>query len=151
MPSARDYFAIHNLLYRYCDAVDRADSGALNAMFAHADVYPGALIKAGSTPGFGDVLRDIVQIYPDTGRLNTCHLCSNAIIEFDDAHHARCTSTYVVLQATATLPLQAVMTGRYHDRFEKADGEWRFSERRWNAGLVGDLSAHLKTALESFT
>src|SRR5215211_3924199 len=32
---------------------------------------------------------------------------------------------------------------RYHDRFEKVDGAWRFADRLVFSDLVGDLSQHL--------
>jgi len=151
MPEALDYFQIHQLLYRYCDAVDRGDSNELDALFAHADVYAGGPpIRAGSTPGFGTALSAIVQRYPDTGNLKTRHLCTNLIIDFDDDHHARCRSCFVVFQATDALALQPIMTGTYLNRMEKADGQWRFAEHRWEVGLVGDLSAHLLQPLSNF-
>jgi len=152
MPEALDYFQIHQLLYRYCDAVDRGDSTELNALFAHADVYAGgAPIKAGSTPGYGDILTEIVQVYPDTGNLKTRHLCTNIMIDFDDDDHARCRSCFVVFQATDTLPLQPVMTGRYHSRMDKIEGQWQFAEQRYEVGLVGDLSAHMLQPISNFT
>jgi len=152
MPDALDYVQIQNLLYRYCDAVDHADRNTLDALFAHADVYVGgSLIKAGSIPGYGDAFSQIVRIYPETGGLKTRHLCTNLMIDFEDDQHARCRSCFVVFQATQTLPLQAIMTGTYHDRLEKVEGQWRFAERRWEVGLVGDLSAHLLQPLGNFT
>jgi len=152
MPEALDYFQIHQLLYRYCDAVDRADSAELNALFAHADVYAGGPpITPGSTPGYGDILTGIVQIYPDTGHLKTRHLCTNIIVDFDDDQHARCRSCFVVFQATDALPLQPVMTGRYHTRMDKVNGQWRFAEQRYEIGLVGDLSAHMLQPISNFT
>jgi len=152
MPDALDYFEIQHLLYRYCDAVDRADWKKLNTLFAHADVYAGGPpIKAGAAPGFGEILTRIVQIYPDTGHLKTRHLCTNIVIDFDDDHHARCRSCFVVFQATEALPLQPVMTGTYLNRMEKVNDQWRFSEHRWDVGLVGNLSAHMAQPLSNFS
>jgi len=149
MPDALDYFQIQQLLYRYCDAVDRADCDTLEVLFAHADVYVSEQpIKAGSVPGYRDAFTRIVRIYPETNTLKTRHVCTNIVIDFEDDLHARCRSCFVVFQATEALPLQAIMTGTYLDRMEKADGEWRFSERRWKVGLVGDLSAHLLQPLQ---
>ncbi|WP_218004149.1 hypothetical protein [Nocardia araoensis] len=34
--------------------------------------------------------------------------------------------------------------GRYHDRFERVDGQWPFAERRVHIRLTGDLSRHLR-------
>jgi hypothetical protein len=37
-----------------------------------------------------------------------------------------------------------VIAGRYHDAFEKVDGEWRFTDRYILGDLQGDLSQHLR-------
>jgi hypothetical protein len=50
---------------------------------------------------------------------------------------------YTVFQQTETLPLQAIIAGRYHDRFERLEHGWAFTERRFFVDLVGDLSQHL--------
>ena len=42
---------------------------------------------------------------------------------------------------------QPIIAGRYHDRFVRDDGVWRFAERRFFIDLVGDLGHHLLTAL----
>ncbi|HUH71440.1 MAG TPA: hypothetical protein VLZ05_22695 [Mycobacterium sp.] len=40
--------------------------------------------------------------------------------------------------------LQTLVTGRYHDRFERVDGRWRFSFRDLTLiDKVGDVSHHL--------
>ncbi|MCY1459320.1 hypothetical protein D9M71_767860 [compost metagenome] len=53
-------------------------------------------------------------------------------------------SCYTVLQATDTLPLQPIASGRYFDEFERMDGVWRFSFRDYShLDMMGDLSAHL--------
>ena len=75
----------------------------------------------------------------------TSHLCLNVIIELDDtATSAAVRSRYLVLQETDDLPLQPIITGRYHDRFERVDGKWRFAERRFIIDLVGEMSSHQK-------
>ena len=146
MAEAIDYFLIQNLLHRYSDAVDRGDFARVGEMFRHADVYyPGETepsVKAGSGD-FAASLAKWSRIYPDTGNPKTRHLCTNAIIDFDDATHARCQTYFVVFQAAEGLPLQPIVTGTYLDRFEKVRGEWRFRERRELVGQTGNLSAHL--------
>jgi hypothetical protein len=49
----------------------------------------------------------------------------------------------MVLQATDDLPLQPIIAGRYHDRFELVDGQWRYCERVIHSDLRGDMSAHI--------
>ena len=146
MAEAIDYFEIQNLLHRYSDAVDRGDFARVGELFRPADVYyPGEStpsVKAG-TGGFEASLSKCTRVYPETGNPRTRHLCTNAILDFDDATHARCQTYFVVFQAAEGLPLQPIITGTYLDRFEKVGGAWRFRERRELVGQVGNLSAHL--------
>jgi hypothetical protein len=48
------------------------------------------------------------------------------------------------LQALPDLALQPIVSGRYYDRFERHEGQWRFVERRVQTDLVGDVSRHLR-------
>ncbi|MEM9177939.1 MAG: nuclear transport factor 2 family protein [Myxococcota bacterium] len=147
MPDAVDYFRIQNLLHLYSEAVDQGAFDEVGALFRHADVYfPGddaPSVQAGRGD-FGVHLAKWTRRFDETGGTpRTRHLCTNLIIEFDDDRHARTRTYFVVFQGTDTLPLQPIITGSYHDRFEKVDGDWRFSERRELVGETGDLSAHL--------
>jgi hypothetical protein len=50
-----------------------------------------------------------------------------------------------VIQQTDDFPLQTIVTGRYHDRFERVDGRWRYCFRDYTLiDMVGDVSHHLK-------
>ena len=57
----------------------------------------------------------------------------------------------MVFQATPSVPLQPIVTGRYRDRFERVDGEWRFAEREMGVEQFGDVSDHLLIDLGKFT
>jgi 3-phenylpropionate/cinnamic acid dioxygenase small subunit len=83
------------------------------------------------------------RVYPETGTPRTRHVTSNVIIEPDGANAARAQSYVLVHQATDVLPLQPIIGGRYYDRFAKTEGAWRFTERRMEMDLFGNLSAHL--------
>ena len=142
---ADDYFAIQNLIFRYCLLVDSADFEGVGALFGRADLNydmgsptyhrdPAAIIQS---------LRNAVKLYADNGSPHTRHVCTNVIIEPDGGRAARAESSVIVFQATPDLPLQPIIGGRYHDRFAKTDGAWHFTERRFAADLMGDLSAHL--------
>ena len=48
-----------------------------------------------------------------------------------------------MFQATEALPLQPIITGRYEDKFERVDGRWRYTEKKFFVDLVGDLSQYL--------
>jgi hypothetical protein len=64
------------------------------------------------------------------------------MVEVDgDTATSRC--YYTVFQQTDELPLQPIIAGRYHDRFERVDGVWRFADRLIFSDLIGDLSRHL--------
>ena len=52
-------------------------------------------------------------------------------------------SVYTVIQATESLPLQPIISGRYHDSFKRTDNGWQFAERQIFIDLMGDCSAHL--------
>jgi SnoaL-like domain len=99
-------------------------------------------------------------LHPD-GTPRTKHVTTNPIIEVDeDAGTASCPwghhpasgryphplagDYYTVLQRTNEFPLQTIVTGRYHDRFECVEGQWRFSYRDLTLiDMVGDVSHHL--------
>ncbi len=142
---ADDYFAIQNLIFRYCLLVDSADFEGVGALFSRADLQydkgrppyhrdPAAIVRS---------LRQAVKLYADNGSPQTRHVCTNVIIEPDGESAAHAESSVIVFQATSDLPLQPIIGGRYHDRFAKTGGVWHFTQRRFEADLMGDLSAHL--------
>lgn len=143
--TADDYQAIANLIHAYADRIDRGDLDGMAALFAEADLY----VAAEPEPIRRDparvaaTFRQYTRIYPDTGTPKTRHVTTNLIIEPDGEGRARTQCYFVVFQAAGALSLQPVIAGRYNDRFEKVAGAWRFRERRIDADLHGDLSAHL--------
>ena len=78
------------------------------------------------------------------GTLRTRHLSTNVRIEIDEAGDtATAKSYYVVFQATDALPFQAIVGGRYEDRFERANGSWRFADRLVIVDQIGNMAEHL--------
>jgi 3-phenylpropionate/cinnamic acid dioxygenase small subunit len=136
---------ITNLIYRYAECIDAGDLAGAAALFEHARVRIGGpdtdTIDASRLLG---IWRSLIVLHPD-GTPRTKHVTTNPIIEIDeDAGTASCRSYYTVLQQTDELPLQTIVTGRYHDRFERVDGRWRFSYRDLTLiDMVGDVSRHL--------
>lgn len=140
--STADSIAIQNLVYRYCYHLDHGDFEAMAGLFAHADVtLPAGVFKA-DPAGLAAVFREYVRIYPD-GTPRTRHVTTNLIIDPDGADHATANSSVIVFQQTDALPLQAILGTRNYDRFERAEGGWRFAARRIEMNLQGDLSAHM--------
>jgi len=141
---------ITNLLYRYAECIDSGDFAAAAALFEHARLRVGS--GAGWIAASGDdtvdaaamlrLWRILIIRYPD-GTPRTKHIVTNPIIDID-ADLATCRSYYTVLQQADDLPLQVVVSGRYHDRFERVDGIWRFRYRDYTLiDFVGDTSHHL--------
>jgi len=137
--------AIHNLLYRYAEAIDGGRLEDAAALFRHAR------IKAGDNgtldhAGLLVLWQRIIVLYP-CGTPRTRHLISNPILEIDEAAGiAEARSCYTVFQATEQLPLQAIASGRYLDRFARIDEEWCFTSREYRLDLVGDMSQHLRAS-----
>ncbi len=143
MPETPVDDAVRALLHRYCELQDAADFAACSALFADA-VYA----VAGGERCFGAdavyALKTHHDRVHDDGTLRTKHVTTNTIVEpgpGPDECAAR--SYFTVYQATPGLPLQAVVLGRYHDRFVRREGAWRFAERTIHVDLRGDLTGHL--------
>ena len=134
---------ITNLLYRYAECIDTGDLDGAAELFGHARIRVGVE----DTVDAAQLLRiwkSLIVLHPD-GTPRTKHVTTNPIIEIDEeAGTASCRSYYTVLQLTDELPLQTIVTGRYHDRFERVGGQWRFSYRDLTLiDMVGDVSHHL--------
>jgi 3-phenylpropionate/cinnamic acid dioxygenase small subunit len=138
---------IENLLYTYAERIDAGDLEGVAELFSHGRIQ--ALPEA--TPeqtitGRERVLemyRGSTRIYDD-GSPHTKHVTSNSIIEVPEgASTGSARSYYTVLQQVEDLPLQPIISGRYHDTFHRIDGRWWFDTRIMFVDLVGDLGHHL--------
>ena len=135
---------IRNLLARYGELLDAGDFDGVGDLFAHGRLCgPDGTALAAGAEAVAAFYRAGTQLHD--GSPCTKHLVANSIFE-DRAGDGTVTvrSSYVVFQATPTLALQPIITGRYVDRFAPmgADG-WSFVERRFAVDQVGDLSQHL--------
>jgi ketosteroid isomerase-like protein len=138
-----DVDAIRALIHEYAERIDVGDLDGLAEMFAGA---------TWGSPGRGTPLRGTEQVrrgYDGVilydGIPSTKHVITNVTIEIaDDGVTATARSYFTVLQARPDFPLQPIIAGRYHDRFERVDGRWRFADRQIIPDLLGDLSRHLR-------
>ena len=142
-PDART--AIEHIVYGYAERVDLGDFAGVAELFANA-VYKGGGPDdpgvEGSAP-VQQILETMVKRFDD-GTPRTKHVTTNLIIDADeDAGTAAARSYYTVFQQVDDTPLQPIIAGRYHDRFVRADGAWRLTERVIFCDLIGDLSRHL--------
>jgi 3-phenylpropionate/cinnamic acid dioxygenase small subunit len=137
------YRAIASLIATYAELVDDGDFAAVGVLLADATFTGGA----GSVTGreaIEKMLRDNVIVYDD-GTPRTRHVTTNLAIEVDEeAGTAVSRSYFTALQALPDMALQPIVSGRYHDRFARRDGRWRFVERRVRTDLVGDVTRHLR-------
>ena len=131
---------IERLIYRYAELQDAADWDALAAMFAHA-AFEADSGASWSGAELAERRRANVVTRGD-GTPRTRHVTTNVVIEVDAARgRATAESCYTILQGPPALPLQPIASGRYHDRFERTDGAWRFAHRRSALDLRGRLDA----------
>lgn len=135
---------IEQLLYRYAECVDTGNFDGVSALFAHGGFGSGDSRAYGSQ--VGDNMKASVLTYD--GVPSTKHVTTNLIVEADEgADSARARSYFTVFQWRPGFPMQPVIGGRYHDRFERVDGRWRFADREVICDLFGDLSHHLQPGI----
>ena len=141
---------IENLLYRYGEYVDLALFDDLADLFRHGAIR--------SDRGSGDLrgsdvatfYRNTNRVHADTGTLRTRHIASNVIIAVDDsAGTATARSYFVVCQQTSVLPLQPIVSGRYHDTFHRIDDQWWFDVRMILVDLICNMTEHLSFDLRT--
>jgi 3-phenylpropionate/cinnamic acid dioxygenase small subunit len=142
--SARE---IENLLYRYAELIDAGDLPGVAGLFAHGRIKPGhEAAPEASAEGEEAVLamyRAATRLYPD-GTPRTRHLTTNAIILVEEGgDRASSRSYFTVVQQTDVLPLQPIISGRYHDSFHRIEGQWWFDTRVMLVDLAGNLKEHL--------
>jgi hypothetical protein len=145
---ACDSCAIKNLIYRYAEHIDNGDLASVAAMFKDGKIVAvdsrGKRTDIAGAEAVLGLYRSFTRLYDDDNSPHTLHMTSNVIVTIaEDAVAASASSRAVVFQALADFPMQPIIGVRYHDRFVKARGIWRFSERRIDTRLTGDLSRHL--------
>ena len=135
-----DVQAIKNVLYSYAELLDSGDVDGFGRLFEHATLRPAGFdIEFRGADAVAEMIRNVVAFYD--GIPATKHVLSNVIVEVDgDSAGAR--SYFTVFQARPELPLQPILAGRYHDRFERIDGRWRYTDHVIHLDLIGDVSRH---------
>ena len=144
---AGNHREIENLLYTYAERIDLGDLEGVASLFAHGCIKPG--LDAGpeaiarGTDAVLKMYQEATRLYPD-GTPRTRHITTNAIIEVDeDGACASARSYFTVVQQTDVLPLQPIISGRYHDTFQRIQGVWWFDTRIMLVDLLGNLKEHL--------
>lgn len=135
---------IANLVYRYAELIDTGDYAGIGHLFADATIETGEGETYSGASEIQAMYEQWTRRYPDNGTPHTRHVTTNPIIEYDDdTGTGTCRSYVMVFQSTDVLPLQPIITNRYHDRFVRDGETWRFDHRLMLDFYVGDLSQHL--------
>ncbi len=138
--------AIRDLVYRYARAIDRLDEALLRSVFhpdsRHNHFYEGPSSDPGSSTS-GEEPGDFVAFAFALLRTfrRTHHQMGNTLIEFDGDDVAKVETyftAYHLMRAKGD-PLAGpgaydsemdyLVGGRYVDRFERRDGEWKIARR----------------------
>lgn len=139
---------IRNLLGRYCRLIDAGDFAGVGRLLGQAALLAEDGTEVARGPeAIADLYAALVKV-DDAGSPRTQHLVTNIELASEPDGSVTAYSSFVVLQATDSLALQPVATGRYVDRFARdLDGAWAFSQRQFSIGLTGDLSQHMAFGL----
>jgi len=133
-----DRVQIHDALMRYSRGVDRGDGELVMSCF-----HPDATLDMGRGPMSPAALAEGIAKMTATG---TMHFIGNEYVEVDGDNAY--SETYFISYATITdsgTSASRSRGGRYLDRFERRDGEWKIPRRllvdEW--GRLDDLPAPL--------
>lgn len=138
-----DVQEIKNKIYAYAERLDAGDIDGFASLFEHATFRThGFDFVAQGTRAVRQLVANVVSFYE--GSLATKHVITNVAIELEGMH-ARARSYFTVLQARPEqFPLQPILAGRYHDRFQRIDDEWCYVDHLIFLDLSGDTRFHLK-------
>lgn len=133
---------ILELIYRYAELIDAGDFDGVGELLDRAAFGGPRTPMATGARQIAGIFAMTTKRFPETGTPRTRHLVLNPIIEVDgDTATAR--STFCVVQATAALPLQPIVVGRYLDAFARDERGWHFTERIADVEMTGDVADHL--------
>jgi hypothetical protein len=116
--------AIHDTLMRYCRGIDRCDADLVRSAY-HPDSWDDHGTYKGNGYEFADVVVPGLQMFE-----NTQHFIGNEYVELDgDIAHAESYFVATHRMRRDDTPVDLVFAGRYVDRFECRDGEWKIAHR----------------------
>ncbi len=129
---AADKLECSELVARFARGIDRCDAGLVHDCF-----HPDATDDHGMFKGTASDFVDWVMPLLDTMK-RTQHMIGQCLINIDGDHAAG--ESYFVAHhtmATSDGDILMIVAGRYLDRFERRDGEWKISNRHavydWNS------------------
>jgi len=142
-----DRIAIEDCLTRYCHGVDRCDPDLLRDAY-WPDATDDHIFVCG---GREDAIAWIIESVK--AQEQAMHAIGNMLIRIDgdEARVQTYFNSYHRIRGRSGAPKDVTMAGRYLDRMEKRNGEWRIAERKvvmdwwrnysdsadWERGLFG--------------
>lgn len=119
-----DREAIRDCLYRYARGIDRIDEELLRGVYWDDATDEHAGMFSGSAAEFVDWL---MQTLP---QIQTMHVVANILIELDDTTANVESYVYAIHRGQTDGSVQDMIgAGRYLDRFERRNDEWRIARR----------------------
>ena len=139
---------LHELVARYCHAVDRRDADELRQLWWPEGDIDFGLFK-GKTAAFIDII-----CQPNAAVLTSFHSVSNEYFTLEGSQASGLcyvTAMSSVIDSGTGVTTDQLVGGRYLDRFEQRDGQWRFLDKLfvidwnitqphsgvWNSGIGG--------------
>ena len=117
---------IRRVVLRYCRGVDRGDVELIRSCY-----HPGSTDVHGNYRGDGRAFADYVVPVLAERYAATTHAVHDSLIDLDGA--TAHVETYVVAYHLSVEPIEQahlyVFGGRYVDRFERRDADWRIADR----------------------
>jgi 3-phenylpropionate/cinnamic acid dioxygenase small subunit len=136
-----DLTEISALVHSYAILLDQSDMDAVSALFEHATwrTEPGITVLRGSS----EVRPVYEQLKVPEGGPRTKHLLTNLTVRVEPEATTASSHCYwtVLRNVRAGAPITVILSGQYTDKFEKVDGNWRFTDRLITTDLTGDLPA----------
>ena len=124
-----DELSIREVLARYCRAIDRCDLTLLKSVY-WPEATDDHVVFVGNAIEFSDFVVPLLKEQTEC----TMHSISNIWIQLDGNGNTACTETYVTAyhrMRTDGPKEEVIVGGRYLDRFEQRNGEWRIAERKF--------------------
>jgi hypothetical protein len=139
---------IRDLCFAYTFCLDDGDFAGVGNLLEHAALHPDMAGVIGDDIRGREAVeafyRDQVITY-SRDRPMTRHLITNQVIVIDDDRATATSRCYfTVLQRPPGIDFHIVVGGQYHDRFERVDGRWRFTEKRIQVDHLNDIENHFR-------
>lgn len=143
-----DLDEIRHLCFAYTFCLDDGDFAGVGDLLEYATLRPDmAGVTAVDIQGrtaVEEFYRAQVITY-SRERPMTRHLITNQVVIVDDERlTARSRCYFTVLQRPPGIDFHIVVGGQYHDRFERVDGHWRFTEKRIQVDHLNDIENHFR-------